>query len=703
MEGPVGDEPERDSRMNLSSQITRLAVIPLVGLVTVSGILFVGEVRAVLAARETKAGVEEALRLSDLVHAMQVERGQSAGYIASGGRNFVDTLPEVRVTTDAAIAALIGDVADIELRLEQIGEWRRGVDALSFKVPEMAKWYTGSIRMALHEESEALLSRPNPEVVRLGAGIKALTEAKEAAGLQRAAGATGLGSGAFADPVFRGFIARGAVEAQMLGVATTILGPVVEQFDFAAAAEEAGVAEIRRLIVEAGVGNAPDGITAPQWFGVSTAWIDFLREVEVKAAADIVAVANRDARSAWFWTTVGFLISAISIISTVVLGQSVKSNFQKALKGLVGFMNRLGRRDFEARESKEDLSSEIGELFESIDATRQALLEADTEATAAKSERVAVISSMQASLDRLAAGNLACEITDEFPEKYQSLKERFNAAVATLGTTMTGLNQSVASFEGSSSNLSSVTDDMSRRTTSQAASLEETTAALTEMAKGAAGAANLAKDTSAQTQSLREEAEDGREQIDKAIPVMEEISKAAEKMGSMVTLIDDIAFQTNLLALNAGVEAARAGDAGRGFAVVAGEVRSLAAKAGETASGIKDLIQKTNATIGSGVKMVGTAVEAFSRIDERVGTVTQSVEKLTGEARSQAQIVSEIQAAMESLDVVTQKNASMVEQCAEMAVTLGKQAGEVRSLAAVFGRHDEDEAPMQLSPDLRVA
>jgi len=54
------------------------------------------------------------------------------------------------------------------------------------------------------------------------------------------------------------------------------------------------------------------------------------------------------------------------------------------------------------------------------------------------------------------------------------------------------------------------------------------------------------------------------------------LADAANRIGEVVQLINDIASQTNLLALNATIEAARAGDAGRGFAVVASEVKSLA-------------------------------------------------------------------------------------------------------------------------------
>ena len=58
--------------------------------------------------------------------------------------------------------------------------------------------------------------------------------------------------------------------------------------------------------------------------------------------------------------------------------------------------------------------------------------------------------------------------------------------------------------------------------------------------------------------------------------IVHALAQGAEKIGTVVGLITDIASQTNLLALNATIEAARAGDAGKGFAVVASEVKSLA-------------------------------------------------------------------------------------------------------------------------------
>ncbi len=84
---------------------------------------------------------------------------------------------------------------------------------------------------------------------------------------------------------------------------------------------------------------------------------------------------------------------------------------------------------------------------------------------------------------------------------------------------------------------------------------------------------------------------DRRQTIDETTAAMADLKTSGEKIASIVSEIDNIAFQTNILALNAAVEAARAGDAGRGFAVVAGEVRTLARQSATSARDIHVLVR----------------------------------------------------------------------------------------------------------------
>jgi methyl-accepting chemotaxis protein len=104
------------------------------------------------------------------------------------------------------------------------------------------------------------------------------------------------------------------------------------------------------------------------------------------------------------------------------------------------------------------------------------------------------------------------------------------------------------------------------------------------------------------------------------------LSQAAEKIGAVIDLIDQIAAQTNLLALNATIEAARAGEAGRGFAVVAQEVKNLAEQTaratGEISLHIGEVQTATKAAVDSIVGIGGTIAE----IDAITGAMRNSVE-----------------------------------------------------------------------------
>ena len=98
--------------------------------------------------------------MNTLVHEMQKERGYSAGFLASGGKNFPDKVKEQRRLTGQSIDEMQREVteifaerselaAEIQGNLDALSQMGARVDGLALKVPEMAKFYTQTINMLL--------------------------------------------------------------------------------------------------------------------------------------------------------------------------------------------------------------------------------------------------------------------------------------------------------------------------------------------------------------------------------------------------------------------------------------------------------------------------------------------------------------------------------------------------------------------------
>eukprot|EP01083_Nonionella_stella_P053141 140699_1 len=161
------------------------------------------------------------------------------------------------------------------------------------------------------------------------------------------------------------------------------------------------------------------------------------------------------------------------------------------------------------------------------------------------------------------------------------------------------------------------------------------------------------------------------------IKTMDDIADSTQRIGTITSLINDIAFQTNILALNAAVEAARAGEQGKGFAVVAGEVRHLASRSANAANDIRKLIDASADKVQSGSQQVHAAGRTMEDIVAQVKNVTQLIAQISHSTLEQADGLSSLTRAVDELNLITQKNAELVEESAQVSAMVKHRASRL--------------------------
>ena len=356
------------------------------------------------------------------------------------------------------------------------------------------------------------------------------------------------------------------------------------------------------------------------------------------------------------------IFGACALLLGVALAFLIGRSITGPLTAMTGAMRHLAGGDKSVDIPARDGKDEIGEMAKAVDVFKQNMIRADELALEQRSEQ------------------------EKKEQRQKKIEEYIGSFDKTVQQALGALGAASNEMRSTAESMSTTAEETSRQATAVAAATEQASTNVPTVA-------SASEELSASISEIGRQVEQSSSITGKAVDqakttsmTVDGLAKAAQRIGDVVKLIQDIASQTNLLALNATIEAARAGEAGKGFAVVASEVKTLANQTAKATEEISNQISEIQTATGETVSAIEAIGQTIAHVNEIASAIASAVQE---QGAATQEIAGNVQQASKGTAEITQNIAGVTQAASETgaassqvlssATELSQQAEKLRS------------------------